>query len=220
MFRMLTIAREYGSGGAAIAREIAGYLGWELWDRELIEAVARAAQVDTETARRYDERVDSWLHRINRGGLRHAAIEGGAAPREAVVFDAETMAAVAREVIAGAAGRGRCVIVGRGAQCALQSCPEALHVFVYAPWAERLVRVKQRLGPVKNIEESIRLIDLERATHIRKYFGHDWKDPHLYHMMISSQLGEKQAARTIVDVIGRSGWSRVSGSALPATAQR
>ncbi len=205
MFRVLTIAREYGSGGGAIAEKIAKQLGWELLDRKLIEAIARTADVDTEMARRYDERVDSWFHRINRGGLENVAIEAGAPPEDAMFFDAERMAAFATKVIADAAGRGKCVIVGRGGQCVLQNHPETLHVFVYAPWSNRVVRAAKRVASQRDIEDVIRLTDQARARHIRRYFGRDWKDPQLYHLMIGSQLGDEEVARTIIQVIERSG---------------
>ena len=73
MFGVITITWEFGSGGGAIARSVAQRLGWKVLDKNLVEAVARAAQVALETARRYDEGVDSWWHRINRAGLSSAA---------------------------------------------------------------------------------------------------------------------------------------------------
>ena len=69
MIRVVTVASEYGGGGSIIAQKVAERLGWNLLDRALLDAVARAAQVDDETAARYDEHVDSWWHRFNRGGF-------------------------------------------------------------------------------------------------------------------------------------------------------
>jgi len=203
MFRVLTVAREFGSGGAAIAQKVADKFKWNLLDRALIDKIARAAQVDPETARQCDERVDSWVHRMSRRGLWHGAFEGVAAVTDAEFFDAETMAAVAQRVVAEAAAKGDCVIVGRGAQCALQNRPDTLHVFVYAPWAQRVARIRERVPAVKDIDQLIESTDQERADYIRTYFGCDWKNPHLYHMMISSQLGDDRAAQLIVDAIGR-----------------
>jgi cytidylate kinase len=201
MFRVITVAREYGSGGGVIAQQIAGLLGWQLLDRNLIAAVARTAQVDVETARRYDESVDSWWHRINRSGFWSAAVEAGVAPVDTQFFDAETMAAMAHEVIAGAAAQGNCVVVGRGGQCLLQGCAEALHVFVYAPWEMRVARVRDRLGTDGEVEELLRATDRTRATYVRRYFGRDWKDPGLYHLMIGSQLGDEIVARLVAGAV-------------------
>jgi cytidylate kinase len=215
MYRVITLAREYGSGGGAIARSVAERLGWRLLDTNLIAAVARTAQMDIETARRFDESVDSWWHRINRSGLWSASIVAGASPRDAQFFDAETMAAIERELIADAAMKGDCVIVGRGGQCVLESCSDAFHVFVYAPWEQRIVRVQKRVAAPCEIGELLRSTDQTRATYIRRYFGRDWKDPDLYHMMISSQLGDEEVASLVIGGIGyreQAALSRSTGS--------
>jgi cytidylate kinase len=201
MFRVVTVAREYGSGGAAIAQRIAEHLEWRLLDKNLIEAVARRAQVDIATARRYDESVDSWWHRINRAGFWSAGVAAGVRPADLQFFDAETMAAVAQEIIEGAASKGNCVIVGRGAQCVLQSWPEALHIFIYGPWPERIARVRERLGTDCDVAKSLGAADRLRAAFVRRYFGRDWKDPHLYQMMISSQIGIEEAALLTVKAV-------------------
>jgi cytidylate kinase len=206
MFRVVTVSSEYGSGGAMIGRYVAETLGWKLMDRALIAEIAHTTQVATETVVRYDERVDSWWHRFNRGGLWSAAISAGIAPCDAQFLDAETMAAMARQVVRKAAEDGERVIVGRGAQCVLQDREDVLHVFVYAPWPERIERVRARAEPGQHIEEFIRVRDRERASYIRTYYGCDWKDPHLYHMMLSSTLGREQAGWMIIDAVEQ--WGR------------
>ncbi|MGB7760939.1 MAG: cytidylate kinase-like family protein [Bryobacteraceae bacterium] len=205
MFRVLTVAREYGSGGGLIARRVAEKLGWNLLDKALVEAIARSAQVDPDLARQYDERADSWLHRVARRGLWHGAFEGVAAVSETEVFDAETVAALGKSLIAEAHSRGNCVIVGRGAQCVLQDRADVLHVFVHAPRAERIARLRRRVPSASNIEQLMRSTDQRRADFIRLYFGCDWKNIHLYHMLISSELGEETVADMIIEAIQRGG---------------
>lgn len=205
MYRVLTVAREYGSGGLLVARRIAQKLGWNLLDKALVEAIARSAQVDPELAQRYDERVDSWLHRISRRGLWHGAFEAFAMVPDTEFFDAETMAALGKNLIMEAHSRGNCVIVGRGAQCILQDRKDVLHVFVHAPWSERIARVRRRVPSPGDVEQLIRSTDQQRADYIRLYFGCNWNNPHLYHMLISSELGEENVARTIIDIIQREG---------------
>ena len=201
MFRVVTVSREYGSGGGMIARSVAEKLQWNLLDRTLIAEVARAAQVTAETAGRCDEHVDSWWHRFNRGGIQSLALAGGITPGDARFFDAQTMAGFAQQVILKAAAAGGCVIVGRGAQCVLQDHEDVLHVFVYAPWAERVVRVRARAEGAEDVEELIRVTDRERANYIQTYYGSDWKDPHLYDMMLSSKFGIENAASIVVNAI-------------------
>ncbi len=115
------------------------------------------------------------------------------------------MAALARNMIGVAYQEGNCVIIGRGAQCVLQERKDAFHVFIYAPWAERVARVCERLPGHKDVEELIRSTDRQRADYIRTYFGRNWMDPHLYHLMISSQIGEDQVESTIVEGLASGG---------------
>ena len=166
MFRVLTVSREYGSGGASIARNVSERLGWELLDKALILEVARAIQVEPELVRQYDERVDSWLHRVSHRGLWYGAFEGVAAVTREDFFDAETVAELARHVIEAAHERGNCVVVGRGAQCMLQDRADVLHVFIHAPWHQRIARIRQRMPAAKKVEELIRATDRQRAEYI------------------------------------------------------
>ena len=205
MFRVLTIAREYGSGGAVFGRRISEQLGWKLLDKTFIENIARAAKVDSQLAQRFDERTDSWLERLGRQGLWRAAFEGVTVVSQADFFDADTMAALAQNMIEEAYQQGNCVIVGRGAQCVLRDRKDAFHVFIHAPWAERVARVRQRLPGKKEIEELIRSTDRQRADYIRTYFGCNWMDPHLYHLMICSELGEALVESTIIAALARGG---------------
>ncbi len=200
-YRALTIAREYGSGGARIAGIVAERLGWRLLDSALIDEIARRAQVNPELARGYDERVDSWLHRLSRRALWHGGPAAVAALAETDVFDAETMAQLAEAAIEHAYEIGNCVIVGRGGQCILQSRPDVFHVFVYAPPAEKLVRLRARLGSTSDLEKLMRTMDDERAGFVRLRFGQDWTDRHLYNLLISSQPGEQAVADTILSAM-------------------
>src|ERR1035441_4292481 len=136
MYRAVTVAREYESGGDRIAALVAKHLGWELLDSALIEEIANLAHVDPQLACEFDERVDSWVHRISRRALWHGAFDAVAVLPETAVFDAETMALLARAVIEHACETGNCVIVGRGGQCILQNRPDVFHVFLYAPRSE------------------------------------------------------------------------------------
>ena len=205
MFRVLSIAREYGSGGALIGRSISEQLGWKLLDKAFIENTARAAKVDARLAQRFDERTDSWLERLSRQGLWRGAFEGVAVVGQQDFFDAEAMAALAQNMIEEAYRRGNCVIVGRGAQCVLQDRQDAFHVFIYAPWAEKVARIRQRLPAQTDIEETIRSTDRQRADYIRTYFKCNWMDPHLYHLMICSGLGEDLVESTIVAALASGG---------------
>jgi cytidylate kinase len=202
MFRVVTVEREYGAGGSIIARRVADTMKWNLLDRALIRKVAQATHVDMEELERYDEHVESWWQRFNRNGLRATAIHAGVAPMYAEPFGCATVARVTRDVIVQAAEKGNCVIVGRGAECILRDRVDVLNVFIHCPFQERLVRVRSR-AQSRDPSDLVRTTEEERAKYIRTYYGRDWKDPHLYHMMISSHIGIENARWMIVDAILR-----------------
>jgi cytidylate kinase len=197
-YRVLTVNREFGSGGGRIAQTIAGWLGWKLLDRDIIDAIAYAAHVDAKVVRRYDEHVGSWLGRINQQAMRSAALAAGLELGEDSVFDAAQMVKLTQKIVEQAYSEGNCVIVGRGAQCVLQHKPDVYHVFVYAPLRERIVRLRSRLDKGANIEQRIRTVDGERAKYMQEYFGKSWCSLHLYDLMISSGEDEDSTARTIL----------------------
>lgn len=197
-YRVLTVSREFGSGGGKIARTIAEWLGWKLLDRALIEAIACAAHVDSDVVSHYDERVESWLSRMNRNAIRASAALAIGVVMEKDCFDDNVMTELTRRVVGQAYAEGNCVIVGRGAQCILQSKPDAFHVFVYAPFGYRVHRLSARLEPRVNIEERIHAVDAERAHYLQQRFDKAWNNPHLYDLMIASREDEVATARTIL----------------------
>ena len=196
-YKLLTVNREFGSGGGRIAQTIAQNLGWKLLDRDIIDAIAYAAHVDPNTVRRYDEHVESWLRRINQQAMRSAALAAGLELRDNAVFDAQEMVKVSQKIIEQAYAEGNCVIVGRGSQCVLQHKLDVYHVFVYAPHKERILRLRARLAPGTDVEQRIRTDDAERAKYLQEYFGKHWTNPHLYDLMISSHEDEDSTARVI-----------------------
>jgi cytidylate kinase len=197
---VITVAREYGSGGAAIATRLAERLGFRLLDRALMDHVATAARCEPSVAERLDERVDPWLRRLVRSWS-HGAFEGVAAVSDAEILDADRVASISRTVVEEAARIGSCVIVGRGAQCILAGRPGVLHVFVYAPRSERARRLRERLGPAADVEAAIDATDRERAAYLRRHFGRDWIDRELYHLMVNSAPGEDAAVTAILGAV-------------------
>lgn len=205
VYRVVTIARECGSGGGSIGRLVGERLGWNVLDRSLVSEVARIAQVDPRLAERYDECVDSWLYRVGRRGLWRGAFEGVASPADESVFDAQSMAEIVTGIILEAADAGSCVIVGRGGQCILQAREDILHAYVYAPLRERIRRLQERGGTEEDVdaEQFIEATDRRRAECIRQHFQQNWTNHHLYHLMISSSIGEERVVDAIISAMGR-----------------
>ena len=211
MFRIVTVAREYGSGGGRIAQLLAERLNWKLLDRCLVEKIAQIARVEPKLAEQYDERPDPWVNRIVRALWQGGLMRGTMAGPIPELFDADTMASLSQRMIEEAADIGNCVIVGRASQCILQKQVDAFHVFIYAPRAERLRRVRSRHASRAEADLAMDARDQERAALIRRYFNQDWSNRHLYDLMISSKLGEEVVVSTILSAMG-------VGRASPAAA--
>src|SRR5277367_2815616 len=112
MFRLISIEREFGCGGGAIAAQLAERLGWKLWDRLLTEEIARLANVEQSAVRRCEERMDSRLHRLAKSFWR-GSYERNSAALGGQVFDTDCMMSMMQEIVNGIAREGNAVVVGR-----------------------------------------------------------------------------------------------------------
>jgi len=195
-YRAITIGREYGSGGGAIAESVAGHLGWRLLDRVMLREIAARAGVPETLAVAVDEHVDPWFYRVMRPVMGRGA-DGISMVLPVDVFDADSAADLASAVIEEAYHAGDCVIVGRGAQCVLRDRPDVLHVFVYAPPADRIRHIQGRIPEGREAHDFLREMDDRRLDYVRRHFGENRMDPHLYDLMINSH-GETEPAVRIV----------------------
>lgn len=201
MIRVITISREYGSGGGAVARMLAERLGWKLVDNSLITEIAKTAQVNPDVAKRLDESVDPWFHRMNKA-LWRGGYEGVATRVDSDAFDAEAMASLCHRVLEEAATIGHCVTVGRGGQCILQERDDVFHVAIYAPMAERVQRIRERIPAGMDPMAFARETDRRRTAYIERYFGQDVTNRHLYDLMVSSRIGLEAVTTTILCAAG------------------
>jgi cytidylate kinase len=200
--RVITISREYGSGGAAIGQELACRLGWKLLDRELILEVSRRAQVQPSEISKMDEHAGSFVERLLKAfWLGNTYVWSGPAPD---VVDSDYLAELSAMVIREAAKLGQCVIVGRGAQCVLQERDDAFHVFVYGSRRERLQRIQPRFSKPAECEAALEEFDRTRSAYVRRYYKCDWAHRHLYDLMINSDVGIGRAVAVILCAAGLS----------------
>jgi cytidylate kinase len=196
MFRLLTIEREYGCGAAAIAAEIAKRLGWKLWDHLLTEEIARLAQVDPSAVLRCDERVDSRLHRFSKAFWRGSYERSS--PVTGQVFDTDRMMTMMQEIMDRLGHEGNCVVVGRGAPYFLRQNPDAFHVFLYAPRAEKIRRTMAEGHSLREAEDLVDTVDRERIAYVKHYFNADWPTRSLYHLMLNTAVGNDPIVQTIL----------------------
>jgi cytidylate kinase len=198
MTRVLTIEREYGSGAAAIARKVAVQLGWKLWDQVLTDEIARRMECDRRHVEQHEERMDPFHYRLFKAFLR-GSFEGSLNEPRMRIADAESIRRLTESLVRAAAAEGNCVIVGRGSAYYLRDRPDAVHVFIYAPFEEKVRRLQLEDRSQAEAVQLAENVDRDRAAFIKQHFGVDWPARHFFHFMINSTIGEEAAVQTIVN---------------------
>jgi hypothetical protein len=187
--KVITVEREYGSRGGEFAHELAAKLGWRLMDSELVAAVARVAGVAPDLAAKFDERLDPWYYRYGKAFWQDTGYPM-AGIGEDQVFDSARMMALIRREIETAARIGDCVIVGRGASCALACVPGCFHIFVYATAkAKREWFSNAFPKQAHQADQLLAAFDKRRAAFIRKFYQQEWNARGLYHVLLNSSIG-------------------------------
>ena len=200
--RVITVEREYGSGGGEIASKLAARLGWKLWDHLLTEEIARRLDCDCRAVEEREERRDPAYYRLFKAFMRgsHEGVQN--APRLKMV-DTDCIRQVVQQILPGIAEAGNCVIVGRGSAYYLGDRLDAFHVFIYGPFEEKVRRLQARGNSEKKAIELAETVDRDRAAFIKQCFNVDWPERYLFHLMVNSGVGDEVAVEIILDAVAR-----------------
>src|SRR6184192_2515322 len=207
---VITVTRQYGSGGSDIARLVSERLGCELVDNQFVEEVARRAGVPPDEVAQREERAPGLLERLSRTlavASPEMFISSATAPR--VEQDEATIVKMTERVIAEAAAHGRIVLVGRGAQAVLAQRPDALHVYVVAskPWRRQLAIERLGVDPAR-AEQVVDETDRQRDQYVKTYYGRHRHDFVNYDLVVNTErLGLDGAAAVIVAEARRRRWT-------------
>ena len=206
---VITITRQFASGGSQVARLVAAELRWDVIDNEFVDEVARLAGLPPDAVAQREESAPGLLERLART-LAVASPEMfiGSDAVPPVERDEAPIVKLTERVIAEAAAHGRVVLVGRGAQALLAQRPEALHVYVVAskPWRVRLA--VQRLGvDPATAEKAVDETDRRRDQYVRTYYGRHRQDVVNYDLVLNAErLGIEGAAALVVAEARRRRW--------------
>ena len=195
---IITIARQYGSGGREIGEKIAEMLSLPLYDKELITEAAKTGDMHMDTARKVDEvAANSLLYTLAMGSnvFGSAMSFGYKMPINDKLFYLQS------DIIRELAEKEDCVFVGRCADYVLRDHPTTLRVFVYANDECRIGRIMERQGLSRNkAEDMMNKIDHRRATYYNFYTGQKWGKYDNYALAVnSSLLGIEDTAKMIAD---------------------
>jgi CMP/dCMP kinase len=196
---IVTISREFGSGGSEIAERVANSLGWQLYDNSMVDAIAARLGISVAEVSAREERLPSLGERLASAislttpSFVPSVSDAAAAPSE------ERIVEVTRRVMEEAVSAGPAVLVGRGAQCLLALRSDALHVFCYAP-ASALIASTMAAHRL-NADDARRMVmdmNAKRAEYVRRYWQRDWRDFANYHLCVNTAwLGINGAADLI-----------------------
>lgn len=186
---IITISREYGSGGRYVGRLIADILGIKFYDKDFIKKLAEETGLSEEYIESNEQKRNS-LSNLNNGyyfGL----------DNRDDLFLKES------ELIKEVADKESCVIIGRCADFILKDKPNVIKIFIYSDMENKIKRATEYYGMDKEkAQKEIKQIDKLRGNHYKYYTGTDWNNHSNYDICINSDtLGVEKSAQLICDFI-------------------
>ncbi|WP_303187186.1 cytidylate kinase family protein [Phocaeicola coprocola] len=177
---IITIAREYGSGGHLLGEMLSKELGIKLYDKEFIHLVAEKSGINEQYIKKNEQSIPSFWLKCILGKNSEQSLERSLSSDD-VLFVAES------KIIQELAEKGPCIIVGRCADFVLRDYPNLIKVFCYSDLKSACVRCVQEYGVSEEKAESeIKRINHNRIAHYEYYTGEKWGEPHHYNLMINT----------------------------------
>ncbi len=203
MSRVITVGRQFGSGGRDVGQKIAAALNIPYYDKELVEKAAEKSNMSSEAVKEIDERAtNSLLYSIVTGGF---GMKGLNTPLFYEMPMNDKFFIAQSEVIKELAREGDCVVVGRCADYVLENEEnvDVFSLFVYAPIEFRTMRVARDLKLTENrAKEHIQKTDKQRRTYYDYYTSRSWGNMTNYDLCINTgKIGIDNAAELIISYL-------------------
>ncbi len=188
---IVTIARQFGSLGRPIARQISETLGVQYYDRDIVDLTAKNLNLPVSTISDVEESAKSAFFNMNYPlGMGTTAIQ-------------DSIFAAQRKIIVDLAEKESCIIVGRCADHILKDCRNIINIFIYAPFEARLINCVERLNMRPDeAKKMIASVDKARESYHRHYCGYSMSDKDYKHVMLdSSLLGIEGTCEVLTEMI-------------------
>lgn len=186
---IITIARQYGSGGKTIGKKLAANLGIRAYDREILKLASEDSGINENMFNQVDERLKtSPLFRIMR------KYKGELIPPESDDFlSNQNLFNYQAKIIKDLAEDGPCVIIGRCGDYVLRDLPNVVRTFIYAsPEYNRRQVIERGAHSGKDVDRYIQRIDKERSDYYHYYTGQEWTDARNYDLCLNSERLEDE----------------------------
>lgn len=181
---IITIARQFGSGGHEIGRRLAEHLGIPCYDKELLTHAAEESGLSKDVLEYFDEKpTSSLLYTLSTGAyaMNETGLINYSLPVNQQVFQAQF------DAIRSLSEKGACVIVGRCADYVLQKYPYLVTVFIHANLEDRTKRVAEHDGlTVAEAKSRVTRSDKKRANYYNFYSGKKWGTANCYDLCINT----------------------------------
>ena len=177
--RIITISREFGSGGRTIGKLVAEHLGIRCYDAELIQKLAAESG--------FDENYVKEAGEYTPGGFLASAFTN----RSFGPTNEDLLWKLQYRIIRELAEKESCVIIGRCANYILKDYPNVIRVFIHASWDFRMEKAAEKLSmSTREIEKFLQKDDRRKDEYYRRFTGQEWKDATQYDLCLdSSKLG-------------------------------
>lgn len=199
---IVTISRQYGSGGSEVAARVAKMLDWNLYDNSVVDEVARRLGMTSEDVSAREERVPSLPERIASAMALGMPEVMPTIADLAMHPDDERILGMTQRVMEEAVNAGPAVLVGRGAQCLLATRSDALHVFCYAPTEWLISYAITNLGVApQDAARAVEQTNHQREQFVKRHWKRNWRDVANYHLCVNTAwLGLDGAADLIAQL--------------------
>lgn len=192
---VITIAREYGSGGHLLGEMLAKELGLKLYDKEFIHMAAQRSGMNEQYIAHNEQSIPSfWLKCI--------LSKNSEQPLESSLSSDDVLFVAESKIVQELAEKEPCIIVGRCADYILKDNPKAIKIFCYSDEASAIKRCTEEYGLKKEeAGKEIRTVNRNRIHHYEYYTGEKWGEPHHYHLMLNTgSIGLDTACQLIKDI--------------------
>lgn len=196
----ITISRQYAAGGSEVARLVAGALDWTVVDDAFIDRLSERSGLTPDDVASLEERVPTFLERLAQSSALSFPEYLASTPGVLEEPGELKLAKLSRQLVSELGRRDRMIFVGRACAAVLARATDSLHVRLVASESYRLRHAIEQLGVAEEDAQGILdTTDRNRESYHREFYGRDWSDPVLYHMVLNTELlGIEGAAELIV----------------------
>lgn len=196
MKKIITISRQFGSGGRSIGKLVAEKLGYDYYDSELVERVAKETGFDPEYI------ADAGEYAPGKSMFSYAFSSGVAQAHTTGMNTNDYLWAAQCKIILELAEKGNCVIVGRCADYILRQRKDCLNVFIHADTEYKAKRIVEIYGVTnKSPEKRLSEKDGKRKVNYKYFTGRDWGVAENYHLCLDSGFfGQDKCVQIIADM--------------------